>query len=194
MTKTTKLTLSALVVGVLAGVSALGVFGLFTATTQNAGNEISTGTVALSDNDGGSAMINATGAKPGQSWTGCLKVTYNGSLPASVHGWAQDVTGALGPYLNVKIVQGTATTLAFPDCGDFAPDSVGTVYDGPLLGVVASDYEHAAPINPAGQTQWNPGDSVVRQFTVTLSSSAPDSAQGASSGVFSIRYEARNGG
>ena len=53
-----KLLASALVVGVLGTVAAGGVFGLFSATTQNAGNEISTGIVALSDNDNGSAMFN----------------------------------------------------------------------------------------------------------------------------------------
>ena len=76
-----KLLASALVVGVLGTVAAGGVFGLFSATTQNAGNEISTGSVALSDNDNGSAMFNITNAKPGDSWTRCIKVTYAGSLP-----------------------------------------------------------------------------------------------------------------
>jgi len=49
MRKRNKLLLSALVIGALGSVAALGVFGVFSATTQNAGNEISTGTVALTD-------------------------------------------------------------------------------------------------------------------------------------------------
>jgi hypothetical protein len=40
-----KIATSALVVGALGSLLTLGVYGLFTATTQNAGNEISSGTV-----------------------------------------------------------------------------------------------------------------------------------------------------
>ena len=74
-----KVLLSTLVVGVLCGLTTLGVFGLFSATTQNAGNEISTGTVAISDNDLGSALYNVTGAMPGDSVSKCIKTTYTGS-------------------------------------------------------------------------------------------------------------------
>ena len=84
MSNSQKALASALVVGLLGGVVALGVFGLFSATTQNSGNEISAGTIAISDNDSGSAMFNITNAKPGDTWTRCIKVSYNGSLPADV--------------------------------------------------------------------------------------------------------------
>ena len=80
MKKSQKALASVLVVGLLGGVVALGVFGLFSATTQNSGNEISAGTIAISDNDAGSAMFNITNAKPGDTWTRCIKVSYNGSL------------------------------------------------------------------------------------------------------------------
>ena len=53
---------------------------MFSATTQNAGNEISTGTVAISDNDAGSALYNITGAKPGDTVSRCIRTTYTGSL------------------------------------------------------------------------------------------------------------------
>ncbi len=59
--------LSALVVGVLGSLVTIGVYGVFTATTQNAGNEISSGTVAIADNDSGAALYNATGFRPGES-------------------------------------------------------------------------------------------------------------------------------
>ena len=92
MTKSKKVLLSAVVVGVLGSFVALGVFGLFSATTQNSGNEISSGVVSLSDNDAGSSLVNVTGAKPGDSWTRCIRVTYSGvlgAIRARVLGWVQ---------------------------------------------------------------------------------------------------------
>ncbi|MGE0507267.1 MAG: hypothetical protein AB7P38_17945, partial [Solirubrobacterales bacterium] len=62
MSKLQKILASTVVVGVLGSLDALGVFGAFSATTQNAGNEISAGTVDLSDNDAGTAMFNNTNA------------------------------------------------------------------------------------------------------------------------------------
>ncbi len=50
----------------------------FTATTDNAGNAFSAGTIALT-NDAGSAMFSVTGMVPGDVATGCLTVTYTGS-------------------------------------------------------------------------------------------------------------------
>ena len=107
MSKSQKLLLSTLVVGVLGSAVVLGVFGLFSATTQNSGNEISAGTVALSDNDAGSAQFNITGAKPGDSWTRCIRVLYTGSLPADLKLYELGGGGPLSPYLTLKLEQGT---------------------------------------------------------------------------------------
>ena len=43
MSRRNKVLLSALTVGALGSVATLGIFGVFTATTQNAGNEIRRG-------------------------------------------------------------------------------------------------------------------------------------------------------
>ena len=79
-----KVALSALVIGALGSFAALGVYGLFTATTQNSGNEITSGTVELADNDSGSALYNTTGVRPGDTTSRCIETTYTGSfLPQS---------------------------------------------------------------------------------------------------------------
>jgi len=52
-----KLTLTVLIAGLLAGVAALGAFSAFSATTSNTGNSFASGTVAIGDNDGGSAAL-----------------------------------------------------------------------------------------------------------------------------------------
>jgi len=195
MNKSQKLLASALVVGVLGSVVALGVFGLFSATTQNSGNEISSGTVAISDNDAGSAMFNITNAKPGDSWTRCIKVLYNGSLPADVKLYEVGGGGPLSPYLKLKLEQGTQSEATFPSCTGFSPDATngsGTLYEGPGFGSIGSSWETGAPVVPFGKTAWNPGETLVFRATLTLNSEAPEIAMGNTTGSFTIVAEARN--
>jgi hypothetical protein len=192
-----KLLASALGVALLGSVVALGVFGLFSATTQNSGNEISSGTVALSDNDAGSAQFNITGAKPGDSWTRCIKVTYNGSLPSDVKIYTVGGTGSLAPYLHLTLSQGTQVEPTFPSCTGFTPDATngnGTLFEGPAFGAIGTSYETGTTVNPFGQTVWNTGNSVVFKSIIALDPAAPDVAQGSTTGVFTIFAEARNDG
>jgi hypothetical protein len=190
-----KLLASALVVGVLGTVAAGGVFGLFSATTQNAGNEISTGIVALSDNDGGSAMFNVTNAKPGDSWTRCIKVTYGGTLPADVHLYLKNTTGLLGSYLTMTMHQGTQAASTFPDCTGFTPDggaAAGLVYAGAATTTTDGTYEAGLPLVPLGQTAWSTGTTQVYKFAMTLDPATPDAMQGATTGSMTVVWEARN--
>jgi hypothetical protein len=195
MTRKQKLLLSTLVGGVLCGLTTLGVFGLFSATTQNAGNEISTGTVAISDNDLGSALYTVTGAKPGDTVSKCIKTTYTGSLPSDVHLYTTSTAGTLAQYVDLRITQGTGTA-AFPGCGDFAPDSNGVVYSGTLANFETTRSNYATGINTdpvvLNQTDWVTGNSVVYKIDATLQATTPDSGQGASTGVHTFVWEARN--
>jgi hypothetical protein len=195
MSRRNKALLSALIVGALGSLVALGVFGLFSATTQNSGNEISTGTVALTDNDSGSALFNITGAKPGDSWTRCIKISYNGTLPANVHMYPQNQPGPLAPYLDAVATKGTQSSSTFPDCTGFVHDTDannGVFFVGLLAAAPTGSYDAGIPINPGSQTQWNPGDSLVIKVTLTLQSTAPDSVQGVTAGNQTIVWEARN--
>ena len=195
MTRRNKLLASVLVVGVLGTVAAGGIFGVFSATTQNAGNEISTGTVALSDNDGGSAMFNISNAKPGESWTRCIKVTYAGTLPADVHMYLRDATGPLATYLSLTMKQGSQAAATFPSCTGFTPDATngdGTAYEGPVQSPVPGTFDNGLPVNPFGETSWAPGTVQVYQFRMLLDSAAPDTVQGSSTGTMTVVWEARN--
>jgi hypothetical protein len=193
MPRKQKLLLSTLVVGVLCGLTTLGVFGLFSATTQNAGNEISTGTVAISDNDNGTALYTVTGAKPGDTVSRCIKTTYTGSLPSDVHLYSNSTPGTLAQYVNLTITQGTAVA-AFPGCGDFAADSRGVIFDGTLASFESSRSTFATGINtdPPSLVDWLNGNSVVYKITATLQTGTPDTVQGTSSGVHTFIWEARN--
>jgi hypothetical protein len=195
MKRSQKVLTSVIVVGVLGSVVALGVFGLFSATTQNSGNEISSGTIAISDNDAGSAMFNITNAKPGDSWNRCIKVLYTGSLPADVKLYELGGGGPLSPYLKLKLEQGSQSEATFPSCAGFTPDATngtGTLFEGPGFGSIGNSYDTGAPVVPFGKTVWSPGEALVFRATLTLNAEAPEIAQGNTTGEFTIVAEARN--
>ena len=193
MARTQKVLLSTLVVGVLCGLTTLGVFGAFSATTENAGNEISTGTVAISDNDSGSALYNITGAKPGDTVSKCIKTTYTGSLPADVHLYTTSAPGPLAQYVDLVITRGTQATSTFPDCTGFTAVGVA-LFTGTLQSFEQTRIAFASGIDtaPEGHTVWQNGDSVVYKIDATLQSGTPDASQGSSSGVHAFIWEARN--
>lgn len=194
MSRRTKVAFSALVVGVLGGLVTLGVYGLFTATTQNSGNEISSGTVEFSDNDSGSALYSATGIRPGESIARCIKTTYTGSLPAVVRLYSPSTPGPLAQYVELTITQGTQPTSTFPSCTGFAADASGVIFTGTLQGFeqARSTYATGIATAPAGKSSWSTGEALVFRFQATLQASAPDSSQGWSSGVHSFVWEAHS--
>ena len=195
MSNRSKVLSTLLVLGIVASIAGAGVFSAFSSQTDNPGNVITAGTVALEDNDGGSALYAITGAKPGDTKTSCIKVTYKGSLPATVKLYTPSAIGELGPYVNLKVEAGTQTTPAFPECEGFTPYGTGaTVYEGTLSGFAAehNSFANGTVTNPTGQTRWETNNSVIYKFTATLSSSAPAAAQGKTTGEHTIRWEAQN--
>src|SRR5687768_12530187 len=79
-----KLLLTMLVLGLVGIVAGVGTWSAFTATTANAGNAFTSGSVILTDDDLGVAMLSLTNAKPADTDTSCINVTYTGTLPATV--------------------------------------------------------------------------------------------------------------
>jgi hypothetical protein len=191
---TTKVLLTALCVGALGSLAAMGVFGAFSATTTNAGNTITAGTVSIADNDAGAAMYSISNAKPGESVSKCIKVTYTGSLDADVHIYTTSTIGALGQYVELTITPGSQTTPSFPSCTGFVADSGGALYSGTLanFATAKSSYANGVVDYPGTGTKWAANESVVYQVTATLQSSAPEAAQGATTGAHTFTWEARN--
>lgn len=194
MKTTTKFLLTALCIGALGSLAAMGVFGAFSATTTNAGNTITAGTVSIADNDAGAAMYSLTNAKPGESVSKCIKVTYTGSLDADVHIYTTSSIGALGQYVELTITPGTQTTSTFPSCTGFTPDAGGALYSGTLanFATTKNNYANGVVDYPGSGTKWASNESVVYQVTATLQSSAPEAAQGATTGAHTFTWEARN--
>ncbi len=191
----TKLLLTVLCVGALGSLAAMGVFGAFSATTTNAGNTITAGTVTIGDNSSGAAMYSLTAAKPGDSVSKCIKVTYTGSLNADVHLYTPSAIGSLGQYVDLTITPGTQVTPTFPNCTGFVADSGGALYTGTLaaFGTAKNSYANGVVDNPGtAATKWVANDSVVYQITATLQSAAPDAAQGLTTNAHTFTWEARN--
>lgn len=97
----------------------------FSATTDNSGNTWQTGSVVLTDSDGGSALFDSTrdsGLQPASTRSRCIRVDYTGSLPANVRLYVTTPTSGattLDQYLVMSIEQGanvTAATTVAPDC------------------------------------------------------------------------------
>jgi hypothetical protein len=194
MKTTTKALLTALCVGALGSLAAIGVFGAFSATTTNAGNTITAGTVAIADNDAGAAMYSLTNAKPGESVSKCIKVTYTGNLDADVHLYTTSTIGSLGQYVDLTITPGTQATSTFPSCTGFTADSGGALYSGTLANFATTkgSYANGVADYPGSGTKWAASESVVYQLTATLQSSAPEAAEGATTGAHTFTWEARN--
>jgi len=171
----------------------------YSATTDNAANSFATGTVALTDNDSGAALLTLAAAIPGDADTGCITVTYTGSLDSAVRLYGTTSTGGTGldAYLDLRIRRGsfTGAAPAFDSCAGFAPDSTdygagaGVVYDGTLL---AYPDDHATGIvdPPAGGAEtWTTGESHVYELRVTLQDDV--NAKGKTAGQI-FTWEARN--
>jgi predicted ribosomally synthesized peptide with SipW-like signal peptide len=195
MSNRSKVLRTALLLGVVACIAGAGVFSAFSSQTENPGNVITTGTVSIEDNDSGVALYSMTAAKPSESKTSCIKVTYKGTLPATVKLFTSSTIGALGPYVNLKVEAGTQTSSTFPTCTEFTPLATGaTVYEGTLSAFATEHATYATGIttNPASATKWETNNALVYRFTATVSSTAPNSAQGATTGSHAFVWEAQN--
>jgi hypothetical protein len=186
----------AIVVAVLAGVALAATLvlrttdALFTATTDNPSNSWATGTVVLSDDDGGVTALFNSGTDGsltgGQVLTRCVVVRYDGTLTSGIsvklHGTA---AGALAPYLDLTIDQGSGGG-GVGSCTGFSLSTAG-VYTGTLDGFATA----TAAGFTAGVGTWAPasnGATMSYRFTITVQSVAGAQGKSASGG---FTWEAR---
>lgn len=196
MSRMRRLLVGVVVVGLLATVGGWATFAAFSSTTSNTGNTFAAGTVHLSDNDADAVMYNVSNQKPANAVTKCIKVTYGGSLDATVKLYASTV-GTVGNYIDLTVTPGTGD-ITFPDCTGFTADTGGAIYTGTLKGFADTHASYATGLadNPgATATKWVANDAVVYRFVLTLqdNNSANGGASGAlSTGAHSFTWEARN--
>jgi hypothetical protein len=190
-----KLALSALTIGLATAAIAAATWSSFSRTTANPSNSFSAGTVAIGDNDAGAALLSLSSASPGTGSTGCIRVTYTGSLASSVHLYGS-VSGSLAQYLNVVITRGTQSAPSFPSCSGFSADSTnyigagpGVVYSGTLASFASSHHDFASGVADPGT--WTQSVAHTYQVQLTLPSGAAAAAQGLSSSA-TFTWEAQN--
>lgn len=130
----------------------------FSDTTDNPANGFNTGTVVLTDDDGGTtALFNAVILSPGTPNVNCIVVTYTGTLtPADIRLYGTSA-GALAPYLDTTIEVGTGG--AFDNCAGFVPDAAPVIYTGTLAAFSTAHTDwatglatHTAAANPTAKT------------------------------------------
>lgn len=172
-----KLVFTALTVSLLVATVGMGTWAAFSATTVNTGNSFSTGSMTLTDNDSGSALLALSNAGPGATDTGCLQVTYSSDVGNAGVRLFGTVTGDLDPYLTVVV---TRSELA-GTCA--AMGATTEVFNG-TLDTFAADYATGV----GGGVQWATGDTYAYHFSVTLSN---DTAAQGKSATADFTWEAR---
>jgi predicted ribosomally synthesized peptide with SipW-like signal peptide len=107
----------------------IGTFASWAASTQNDGNQLATGTVDLTDSDGGSTVFNITNVSPSAPPAPrCVVVTNSGSLAVQVALYAS-VSGQLKDYLSMKVSRGAVGgTCASPGATTVLFDSTLTTF------------------------------------------------------------------
>lgn len=101
-------------------------YAAFSGTTRNSGNDWSTGSVALTDDDAGSARFQVTNMLPGQTETKCIKVTATTTSPGTVKAYMVNPvtsTSGLENYVKVSVTTGDGGT--FADCTGFVAHTTG---------------------------------------------------------------------
>jgi hypothetical protein len=160
-------------------------YAAFTGQTRNSGNDWSTGSVALTDDDRGAARFQVANMVPGATDTKCIAVTANASVPGTVKGYAVNPafsSQVLADHILVTIKEGTGG--GFDSCAGFT--SAGTILtDTPLTTLAqASDYAHAIgnwAVTPGTQTRTY---SISYKFDTTgLTQAQVDDLQGDHAGI-----------
>lgn len=156
----------------------------FSATTENASNSWTAGTVTITDDDAGVAMFTPTAMKPGDSNTNCIVATYSGTLvPADVKLYGVSGGTGLDAYLDVTIDLGTGG--AFGNCTGFVLGS--TPFTGTLATFAAT---HTNFTN--GIAGWSPAANPESQtYRITVSLQDNNAAQGLN-GTATFTWEAQN--
>jgi hypothetical protein len=172
---------------VVAGVVGTATYAAFSSTTANPGDSFAAGTVYLTDNDSNARMLSLTGAKPGDSVTSCIGVTYGGTLQAAVHLYSPNVSGSIASYVNLTVTRGSGAA-GFGNCTGFTSTGTG---DGQIYSGTLAAFPSTYGTGIVDPQNWSNGSAHVYKFVATLSASAPAAAQ-ATSGSADFTWEARN--
>jgi hypothetical protein len=187
-----KALLTLLAVGGLGAAAGLGTFSAFSATTTNAGNNISSGTVKIDQHTGATTLYSATNKGPGQTVQGCVRVTYSGSLTASAVKLYASSGITNGANYNLKVERGSGLTTLdnTMSCAGFTASS--TAFDNTLDQVPTS---YGAGIDgKAAAATWAQNDTIDYRFTISVVDDPTANAHTTpnASGSHTFTWEARS--
>jgi hypothetical protein len=159
----------------------------FSATTDNTNDAWATGSLALTNNGGGTTYSGTTAAlftennlKPGDSGAKCITVQSGGTLAGSLKLYRGAVSGtnsaALAAVLDVTVDAMTvsSSTNVQANCTGYSGGSSGAVYNG-TLNAMPSTYAAGSGTAVAAGTQ-----RVVYRIGWTINSGATNSVQSSS--------------
>ena len=167
------------------------------ATATNPTSAFTAGTVLIGSNSSSTALLSLANGKPGSVSTGCIQVTYTGTLPSNVRLFGAEGGTGLNQYLTLVVTRGTFTgTPAAGSCTGFTADSTnyitqgaGVIYNGTLASWPATSAAALSDPTAASPATWNTGVAHGFEFQVTLQSNA--AGQGLT-GSESFTFEADN--
>ncbi|WP_043511687.1 MULTISPECIES: hypothetical protein [unclassified Actinoplanes] len=173
---------------------------VFTSRSSSTGNRLGAGTVAITDNDGGSALFSTASLLPGDSATVCTGVSYTGSVTSApirlfvdktaaqesdsgaVYGaWADSTASMMDDNLTMRI-EVSSNDLAASPGSNCNPAGVGSFTDVAgtfgtnMRTLIATNYDFATGL----VSQWGtvvPNTWRVWRFTYTFSLAATAAAQ-----------------
>jgi hypothetical protein len=170
------------IVGLLIAAVGAAVFSAYTSVASNQGNSFTAGSIALTDNDAGSALFTVQGFTPGDTFIRCIEVDYNstGGVQSNVRLYGSTGGTGLDQYIDLRVRRGTMpSTGASGDCTgftadvtDYNGDGAGVIYDSTLQ-AFGDDYANGTT-DPAAA--WSSGDKAVYEITMTVQNN--NAAQG----------------
>ena len=163
---TRRILLTVLVLGAVGSVAGFGAYSAFTATTTNSGNTITAGTVEISQHAGAATLYSLTNQGPGASTLKCIRVTYTGSLAASVKLYVSaGITNGTAFNLQVERGSGLTTLDNTMSCAGFTASS--TAFATAAIGTFGTNYG-AGVDGKAGGAAWATNNSVDYRFTISV--------------------------
>jgi hypothetical protein len=161
-------------------------YAAFSAETDNAGNAWTTGKVALTDDDNGSALFAATDLAPGSTGENCIDVTAETTVDSAVRMYLTNASDAdhLGSAVDLHVERGTLTDPA--DCGSMTKPT--DVFVGSLADLATHD------AFGSGVGEWSTGKATTTttyRITYTVDPAADNTLQESSTGA-SFVWEAQS--
>ena len=185
------------IAAVIAAGACMAAYAAYATYVSNTGNSFAAGSVALSDNDSGTAMFTSlTAARANDSETSCIRVRSDGSLSSTVTLYGA-VSGALAPYLTLTVTRGTDPAPVFDNCTTFVADATnyvgqgaGVIYNGALSSFPTSFASGITdPAVGGGTETWTQNEVHIYRFVINAGTNT--AAQGLSA-TAAFTWEARS--